>query len=94
MLNKSNVVIILRDIIFCIYKLEGFQTRYRINETLEKTKISLTCFALMFNIYFQLSMAGDSSYDTLIIKGLRVSTRSYGCNDYVILKQVLQILIR
>ena len=34
----------------------------------------------MSSVYFQLCMPCDGYYDTLIIKGLRVSTRSYGCN--------------
>ena len=34
----------------------------------------------MSSVYFQLCMSCDGCYDTLIIKGLRVSTRSYGYN--------------
>ena len=34
----------------------------------------------MSSVYFQLCMPCDGCYDTLIIKGLRVSTRSYGYN--------------
>ena len=34
----------------------------------------------MSSVYFQLCMSCDGYYDTLIIKGLRVSTRSYGYN--------------